>query len=399
MLDEVADLFPGPYIHVGGDEAVKDQWKASSRVQARMHALGLENENALQGWFVGEIARHLATRGKRVVGWDEILDRRRTARRDRHVLARHEGRHRSRARRPRRRDGARSPDLYLDHLQSDAPDEPPGRPSLRTLADIYAFDPVAPDMTPEVASRVLGAEAALWTEHMRTEERVEHAAFPRLDALAEVLWSPKSAREWNGFVARLGPEILRQRTLGIHLADIADNARTPEYMFKSALTRKSSELKPCSGKLRLRLEDDAPAEGPRAIFDVDLFDPCWLFEHAPLDGIGGVAIDVGQIPYNFELAHDINGIVPRPLPASPSGELLVKLDGCKGTTIATIPLVRPRGIRQSRLCRRRGRPSTARMICASSSLTAATIRCGRSTASASFRARAEPARRGRLRLP
>ncbi len=337
VLDEVAELFPGPYVHIGGDEAVKDQWKASSRVQTRMHALGLANENALQGWFVGEIARHLATRGKRVVGWDEILDSGvpldaivmswrgtkggiEAARAGHDVVM------------------APDPDLYLDHLQSDAPDEPPGRPSLRTLADIYAFDPVAPDMTPEVASRVLGAEAALWTEHMRTEERVEHAAFPRLDALAEVLWSPKSARAWNGFVARLGPEILRQRTLGVHLADIADNARTPEYMFKSALTRKSSELKPCSGKLRLRLEDDAPAEGPRAIFDVDLFDPCWLFEHAPLDGIGGVAIDVGQIPYNFELAHDITGIVPRPLPASPSGELLVKLDGCKGTTLATIPL-------------------------------------------------------------
>ena len=89
---------------------------------------------------------------------------------------------------------APDPDLYLDHLQSDAPDEPPGRPTLRTLADIYAFEPVPPDMTRGCAAHVLGAQAALWTEHMRTEARVEHAAFPRLDALAEVLWSPQHAR-------------------------------------------------------------------------------------------------------------------------------------------------------------------------------------------------------------
>jgi hexosaminidase len=228
---------------------------------------------------------------------------------------------------------APDPDLYFDHLQSEAPDEPPGRPTLRTLADIYAFEPVPADMTRDVAAHVLGAQAELWTEHMRTEERVEHAAFPRLDALAEVLWSPKAARDWNSFVARLASEIERQRALGVHVAESA-----PRPAPTDALMRTSSALKPCSGKLRLRLEDDAPANGPRAVFDTDLFDPCWIFEHAPLDGIAGIAVDVGQIPYNFQLAHDITGIVPRPVPTSAQGDLLVKLDGCTGTPIATIPL-------------------------------------------------------------
>src|SRR5512142_3161349 len=109
---------------------------------------------------------------------------------------------------------APDPDLYFDHLQIDEPDVP-GRPTLRTLADIYAFDPVPSDMPADVASHVLGAEAELWTEHMRTEVRVEHAAFPRLDALAEVLWSPKDARDWSGFAARLPPEIERQHALGV----------------------------------------------------------------------------------------------------------------------------------------------------------------------------------------
>jgi hexosaminidase len=192
---------------------------------------------------------------------------------------------------------------------------------------------VTSEMTPDAAMHVLGAQAELWTEHMRTEERVEHAAFPRLDALAEVLWSPKTARDWTGFVARLAPEIERQRALGVH---VADGAPRPAHL--DALTRTSSALKPCSGKLRLRLEDDAPANGPRAVFDTDLFDPCWIFEHAPLDGIGGIAVDVGQIPYNFQLAHDITGIVPRPAPTAARGDLLVQLDGCNGTPLATIPL-------------------------------------------------------------
>lgn len=332
VLDEVTDLFSGPYIHIGGDEAVKDQWKASPRVQARMRALGIKDEKAMQGWFVAQIENHLAARGKRIVGWDEILEGGvppnaivmswRGAKGG--IEAAHAG-----------HDVvmAPDPDLYLDHLQSDAPDEPPGRPTLRTLADIYAFEPVPPDMPPDVAAHVLGAEAALWTEHMRTEQRVEHAAFPRLDALAEVLWSPQAARDWNGFVARLAPEIERQRVLGVH---VADSASKPAHV--DPLTRVSSALKPCSGKLRLRLEDDAPADGPRAVFDVDLFDPCWIFERAPLDGIGGIAVDVGQIPYNFQLAHDIIGIVPRPQPTSAHGELLVTLDGCHGTPLATIPL-------------------------------------------------------------
>ena len=331
VLDEVADLFPGPYVHVGGDEAVKDQWKASPRVQARMHALGLRDENALQGWFVAEVARHLAARGKRVVGWDEILEGGvppnaivmswRGAKGG--VEAAHAG-----------HDVvmAPDPDLYLDHLQSDAPDEPPGRTTLRTLSDIYAFDPIPPGMPGDVASHILGAQASLWTEHMRTEARVEHATFPRLDALAEVLWSP--SRDWASFSARLPAQLDRHQGLGIHPA-----LSTPAtHANADPLHRSGHELAQCTGRIVLRLEDDAPVDGDRAIFDVDLFNPCWAWKAAPLDGIAGIAVRVGQIPYNFQLANDTKNIVPRPAPSSPNGELLVRRDGCGGATLATIPL-------------------------------------------------------------
>ncbi|HKE46514.1 MAG TPA: family 20 glycosylhydrolase [Rhodanobacteraceae bacterium] len=331
VLDEVADLFPGPYVHIGGDEAVKDQWKASPRVQARMRALGLKDENALQGWFVAEVAKHLATRGKRIVGWDEILDGGvppnaivmswRGAKGG--IEAAHAG-----------HDVvmAPDPDLYFDHLQSDAPDEPPGRPTLRTLADIYAFEPIPAGMPDDVARHILGAQAELWTEHMRTEARVEHAAFPRLDALAEVLWSP--SRDFASFSARLPAELDRQRALGLRPAVPSSTSRAP----MDPLRRTGHELGQCTGRIVLRLEDDAPPDGDRAIFDVDLFNPCWLWKAAPLDGIAGIAVRVGQIPYNFQLASDTKNIVPRPAPSSPNGELLVKRDGCTGTTLARIPL-------------------------------------------------------------
>ena len=115
-------------------------------------------------------------------------------------------------------------------------------------------------------------------------------------------------------------------------------AQTRAFTRENALQRSSATLTQCSGKLTLRLEDDAPAEGPRAVFSVDLFEPCWLWPAAPLDGIGGIAVRVGQIPYNFQLAHDIANVVPRPAPSSAHGELLVKLDSCKGSPLATIPL-------------------------------------------------------------
>jgi hexosaminidase len=106
----------------------------------------------------------------------------------------------------------------------------------------------------------------------------------------------------------------------------------------SALVRTDRALKQCTGGLVLRLEDDAPREGPRAVFDVDLFDPCWVWPSAPLDGISGIEATVGQIPYNFQLAGDVRNIVPRPKPSTPHGELVVTLDGCSGREIARIPL-------------------------------------------------------------
>ncbi|MFK2872449.1 family 20 glycosylhydrolase [Dyella lipolytica] len=220
VLDEVMALFPSHYIHVGGDEAIKDQWKASPAVQAKMQALHLKDEDALQGWFIGRIGDYLAAHGRRLIGWDEILDGGVPA--DATVMS------------WRGTDGAikatrlghdvvmsPSPDLYLDGVQGDLADEAAGRIPVRDLASIYGFNPIPAALNAAQAAHVLGAQANAWTEHMPTMQHVEHAVFPRLDALSEVVWSPGSVRDWKGFLARLPAQLERYDDQHIAYADSA----------------------------------------------------------------------------------------------------------------------------------------------------------------------------------
>lgn len=221
VLDEVMALFPSKYIHVGGDEAIKDQWQASPAVQAKMHALGLKNEDALQGWFIARIGDYLEKHGRRLIGWDEILEGGKlpadatvmswrgtkgaiTAAQSGHDVVL-----------------APAPQLYFDQLQSANPDETAGRIPVQDLATVYAFEPVPKELDAAQAVHVLGAQANVWTEHMPTMKHVEHAVFPRMDALSEVDWSPASARDWKSFLARLPAQFDRYRAQGIGYADSA----------------------------------------------------------------------------------------------------------------------------------------------------------------------------------
>jgi hexosaminidase len=426
VLDEVTRIFPSAYIHIGGDEAVKDQWKASPRIQKRMHELGLRDENALQGWFVARLQKMLEARGRKLIGWDEILEGELST--NATVMSwRGTGGGIDAAHKGHDVVMAPSPDLYLDNLQSDADDEPSGRPDLRTLADIYAFEPTPANMDVVAAKHVLGAQANLWTEHMRTADLVEHAAFPRLAALAEVLWSPNASHSWNSFVDRLGPQMDRYAQAQVAAAPSAfevrftstynpaagrvkvalanqlelpmrytvdgssPTARSQPYRDaldlavpaevhavamsngrligneqvsrltrKNLLARSDVELKQCSGKLVLRLQDDAPIDGQRAYFNVDLFDPCWIYAQAPLDGIGALEVEVGQLPFNFQLSHDAVNVVPRAAARTSAGELVVRVDSCAGAVVASFDLASATGnpaisILKTGLAMRRGR--------------------------------------------
>jgi hexosaminidase len=220
VLIEVMELFPSPYIHVGGDEAAKVQWQASERVQRRMHALGLKDETALQHWFIERVAAFVDAHGRRLIGWEEIGEG---------GLPTHAAImewHGMQAAVDAAKQGhdavlATAPDLYLDYLQSDLPEEPIGRPHVASLQKVYTFDPVAKDLDAAQARHILGAEASLWGEYLRDDASVEYAAYPRLAAFAEMQWSPADKQDWRGFLARLPTQLARYRQLGIGYAQSA----------------------------------------------------------------------------------------------------------------------------------------------------------------------------------
>lgn len=403
VLSEVTALFPGRYIHVGGDEAVKDQWRASPAVQARMRALGLKDEVALQSWFMARIGRFLAARGRKLVGWDEILE---GGLAPGATVMSWRGVDGAAAAAKAGHDAVLSPapTLYLNHLQGAGSSEGPGRGGVMSLGTVYAFEPVPADLAPELRRHILGLQGNLWTEHARGEARAAHMLFPRASAVAEIGWSPKAARDLPGFVRRLAPQMDRIARLGLVAAPTvfapvaterldragtrvavtlaaeaglpirytldgtAPGPRSPLYAAPLSLAlptrlraasfdgaralpgaldrrldgasvrrRTDRELRGCANKVPLALEDDWPAAGPRASFLIDILQPCWIFAAAPLDGVRRIAIEVGQVPFNFQVGKDRDAIRFRP-PATPAGEFEVRAGGCAGERIAVLPL-------------------------------------------------------------
>jgi hexosaminidase len=221
VLTEVMELFPSRFIHVGGDEADKTRWKASPRVQARIKELGLKNEDELQSWFIHQIDAFLTAKGRRLVGWDEILEGGLApgatvmswrgvkgglaAARDGHDVVMTPTSH-----------------TYFDYYQTrDQQGEQLAIGGFLPLETVYAYEPVPAELEPQFVKHILGAQGQLWTEYLKTPKHVEYMAFPRACALAEVVWTPAAARNFADFSVRLTTHLQR---LGI--VDV--NYRAPE---------------------------------------------------------------------------------------------------------------------------------------------------------------------------
>jgi len=234
VLDEVVQLFPSRYVHIGGDEAVKDEWIASAAVQARARQLGISDANALQTYFTQKISGYLSAKGRRAVGWDEILQPGLAA--DAVVMSWH-GASAAHAAALRGNDAVLAPDpgLYLDHRQSPLATEPPGRIAIISLKNVYDFEPHDAELSEAQQRHILGLQADLWTEHMQTEGRVEWMALPRAAALAEVGWSP-AQRSWPDFLKRLVPMFARYRSFGINYADSVFGI-DPQYAVEAGAIR------------------------------------------------------------------------------------------------------------------------------------------------------------------
>jgi hexosaminidase len=328
VLTEVMQLFPGAYIHVGGDEALKDEWHASPKVQARMKELGVKDEAALQGYFIQRIGKFLDAKGRRLIGWDEILD---GGVPPNATVMSWRGIDGAIAAAKAGHDTVLSPapDLYFDHWQSPG-DISPGRSNTLSLKDVYQFDPEPDSIAAEQRKHILGLQANLWAEMMRTESRVTYMTFPRIAALAEVAWSPATRIDWDDFQKRLEKQLPRYTSLGIVYAR--------EVGFKPGPRRRvSHDLEQCGDGYLLSLEDDAPLEGERATFLVNITDPCWMWRGADLTKVKSIRAVVGQIPFNFQIGKDAAKI-PLPKPATPEGELEVRLDNCSSAPIGTVSL-------------------------------------------------------------
>jgi hexosaminidase len=215
VLDEVMALFPSRFIHVGGDEVPLDQWKAGAEAQARMKALGLTKEVELHGYVMKRMDQFLRERGRRLVGWDEILeggvDRTATVmswRGNKGGIAAARAGH----------DVVMAPNThtYLDYYQSKAPGEPLAIGSFLPLDQVYAFDPVPAELSPEEARHILGTQGQLWSEYIPTPEHLEYMAFPRLTALAEVAWTPAERKNYQDFLGRLKVNERRLKAMGVN---------------------------------------------------------------------------------------------------------------------------------------------------------------------------------------
>ncbi|MDN3293667.1 beta-N-acetylhexosaminidase [Streptomyces ficellus] len=221
VLEEVLGLFPvetSPFVHLGGDECPADQWKASPAARARVKELGLADEEGLQAWFIRHFDRWLAARGRRLIGWDEILEGTlppgaavSSWRGYAGGIAAAEAGH----------DVVMCPEqhVYLDHRQDGGVDEPVPIGYVRTLEDVYRFEPVPPRLSPQAAAHILGTQANVWTEVMENRSRVDYQVFPRLAAFAEVAWSTRlpapAERDLADFERRMTVHYRRLDALGV----------------------------------------------------------------------------------------------------------------------------------------------------------------------------------------
>ncbi|MFZ4775059.1 MAG: beta-N-acetylhexosaminidase [Terrimicrobiaceae bacterium] len=216
VLDEVIALFPSKFIHIGGDEAPKFEWSESPTVQSRMAERGISNENELQSWFIRQMLEHLAARGRRLIGWDEILE---GGLPEGASVMSWQGEEGGLKAAEAGHDVVMAPCqwVYFDHHQAEpVREEPLGFFGTITTEHVYAYEPVPPSFPEACISHIMGAQGQLWSEYIPSVEHLDYMAFPRACALAEVLWLPKEELKYSRFLSDLPHHRCRLAELGVN---------------------------------------------------------------------------------------------------------------------------------------------------------------------------------------
>jgi hexosaminidase len=272
VLLEVMEMFPSEYIHIGGDEADKTNWNSCPKCQARIENEGLADEEELQSYFITRIEKFLNSHGRKLMGWDEILEGGLApnatvmswrgeaggieAAKMGHTVVMTPGSH-----------------CYFDHYQGDPDIEPPAFGGFTTLAKVYSYEPIPAELTKEEGKLVLGAQANVWTEYMPTSQHVEYMIFPRLAALSEVVWSPKNHSDWGDFSRRMQAQYKRYAKSNINYSLSAFQVKAlPEVNTDNKTLRIELETEVYEPTIRYTIDGSDPDanstlyEGP---FEID----------------------------------------------------------------------------------------------------------------------------------
>ncbi len=215
ILDELMEIFPSKFIHIGGDEVNKSWWKKCKHCQAHKKNKGLKNERELQSWFIKQLDNYITKKGRRMIGWDEILEG---------GLAKNatvmswQGEQGGIKAAKMGHDVVMSPQtyIYLDHGQSHSPQEPPHWPGHKPLDRAYSYNPIPPSLSKNEAKHILGVQGNVWTVFTHEEWLIDLCTWPRACAIAEVGWTEHKQQNWDDFYKRLKFHRTRLDAMGIN---------------------------------------------------------------------------------------------------------------------------------------------------------------------------------------
>ncbi|MBK6752760.1 MAG: family 20 glycosylhydrolase [Flavobacteriales bacterium] len=252
VLDEVIGLFPSPYIHIGGDECPKERWHECPHCQALMQQEGLKDEHELQSYFIRRIEKFVNSKGRKIIGWDEILE---GGLAPNAAVMSWRGTEGGIASAKAGHYAVMSPGshCYFDHYQGDPANEPLAIGGYTPLQKTYSYEPIPAELNAEESKYILGAQGNVWTEYILTEDHLEYMAVPRALALSEVLWSPAASRNEADFLRRLKAEFPALERLRINAA---------QSMFDPVL-----HLAPGANPGEVMVSMECPCEGQPFVLD------------------------------------------------------------------------------------------------------------------------------------
>lgn len=234
VLTEVMGLFPGTYIHIGGDEAPKTRWKVCPHCQKRIKDNSLKDEHELQSYFINRIEKFVNSKGKQIIGWDEILE---GGLAPNATVMSWRGEDGGIAAAKQKHDVIMTPGnwCYFDHYQDTSKTEPMAIGGLTPVREVYTYEPLPTQLTSDEAQHVLGAQANLWTEYILSSEQAEYMVYPRACALAEAVWSPNEKHDYIDFLQRMEIHLKRLKNWNVNYATHIE--REIEYI-KNPQTKK-----------------------------------------------------------------------------------------------------------------------------------------------------------------